>query len=104
MRLLDLNPRWLSSGGTGITDLEGNPVPQRDQVAIRFDCPCGCDRPVCLSIQNPPDGKPNDKGGTRWLVDGAFDFKTLTLVPSFQRRIDCSYHGWVRNGEIIEAG
>ena len=110
MRLVDLNPQWLSSGGAGVSDQEGNPVPRRDKVAIKFDCPCGsdeCKKPwkrVCLTLSNPPDGGPpvSSKMEHSWEMSGD-SFENLTLKPSIQRVGGCEWHGWVTKGEVITA-
>ena len=101
MKLTDLNPRWIGTGGKGITDMDGNPVPYRANVALLFDCPCGCESEVCLSILNPLGGAKPLKDGNKWERTGE-TFEDLTLHPSFQRVVPCSYHGWVKNGEIIQ--
>lgn len=105
MKLTDLNPKWIGSGGEGVSNsLTGEPIPRREAVAISFDCPCGCVHPVCITFANPADGLgPFDPGPnrSRWERKGT-DFETLTLTPSIQRILPhpC-WHGFVTNGEII---
>ena len=103
MKLTDLNPRWVGTGGEGISDMDGNQVPYRANIAILFDCPCGCDSDVCLNISNPLGGAEPLKDGNKWERTGE-TFETLSLSPSFLRVSHCKYHGFVTNGEIIEAG
>ena len=103
MRLTDLNPRWVCSGGEGVTDTGGNPVPLRPMIAISFDCPCGdadCIR-ACIGFTNPPDGKGPCKssGEHTWEMSGD-SFADLTLTPSIQRVGECGWHGHVTAGEI----
>ena len=102
IKLSDLNPRWCGAGGEGISDKDGNPVPYRANVAILFDCPCGCDSTVHLTISNPLGGADPIRETNTWERTGD-TFETLTLTPSFQRRSHCGYHGWVTSGEVKEA-
>jgi hypothetical protein len=104
MKLIDLNPTWIGSGGEGVCNADGSPVPRREAVALEFDCPCGCDSPVIVALANPPDGgEPFDAGRDRprWERTGT-DFGALTLTPSIQRVYpNRCWHGFVTNGEII---
>lgn len=107
MRLIDLHPEWVGNGGRGVTDKDGNPVPRRDGVGIRFDCPCGrCDperNGVFVHVDPPLDGKPFDtRGIPQWKRTGD-DFATMTLEPSILRVGGCGWHGFVRNGEVTNA-
>ena len=102
MKLVDLNPRWVGSGGPGITDSKtGEPVPRREGMGITFDCPCGCDEPVFVHV-TPLDGGPSHPQAKVWDRTGE-DFESMTLSPSLQRVGGCGWHGFVRNGEIIFA-
>ncbi len=93
MRLLDLDPRWISVAHG------------RNGQGVVFFCPkCGNHR-VVVWFANPIDGQapappfPNSKNNHRWQRQGdAFD--TLTLTPSIQIVGTCSWHGFVKNGEI----
>lgn len=97
IKLTDLNPSWVGSGGEGITK-NGNPVPRREGIGITFDCPCGCESPVFVYLENPLDGNPAfDTNTPKWCRHGD-DFETLTLSPSLLRRGGCGTHGWVRHG------
>lgn len=101
MRLTDLNPWWVGSGGEGVT-MHGQPVPRREAVAISFDCPCGCGSPLAVYIANPIDGGPtalNDSAHC-WQRTGE-TFENLSLTPSLQRVGGCGWHGFVTNGEIV---
>lgn len=104
MRLTDLNPAFVRSGGEGVSDAEGNPVPERRGVGLAFDCPCGCGQRVYVDFQNPIDGGPaRPVRAPMWQRTGA-GFKTLTLHPSILSSKDkggCGWHGWIRNGEVI---
>lgn len=107
MKLVDLDPSWVGSGGEGVTQKdpasgEQVPVPRREGVGICFSCPCGCDSPCFVPLRNPLDGGPahGDERHT-WERTGE-TFETLTLTPSILRH-GCGWHGWVTNGEIKTA-
>ncbi len=107
MKLTDLHPQWVYSGGEGISDKDGNPVPFREKVGISFDCPCGkCpegfSNSVYLSFENPPDGGPPVGNSPHWHRQGE-DFETISLSPSILRIGGCGWHGYVTNGEIVNA-
>jgi hypothetical protein len=97
LKLVELNPKWLSSGGEGVTiTATGEPAPLIEHSALDFDCPCGCGDRCCV---------PCEKGfGNRWHVQNDnFDFNTLTLTPSIQRTVNpsmCKTHFHITNGEI----
>lgn len=103
MKLVDLNPGWLSAGGEGVTR-NGQPVPERHGVGVYFDCPCGCDERCYVMFRNPTDGGPARLDGdtSSWERTGD-TFEALTLAPSIYRRLGCGWHGWIRNGEIVNA-
>ena len=90
MRLTDLEPRLYGHGGEG--------------VGMTFLCPCGCGIRAAVTFRNPIDGLgPFDAGGTpTWKREGD-TFETMTLSPSILRTTGCKWHGWIRNGEIVEA-
>ena len=106
MKLTDLQPRFYSHGGEGISDASGNPVPERVGMGLIFSCPCGCPSDVAVPFSNPLDGKPSGREcGPAWERTGE-TFDTMTLAPSILRvhpeRYGCKgWHGFVRNGEII---
>lgn len=103
MKFTELNPQWVGTGGEGITDKDGNPVPYREKVAIIFKCPCGSEKcgDCCISVANPPDGKgPMDRSAL-WKMTGD-SFENLTLTPSIQRLGNtCHWHGFITNGEVV---
>jgi hypothetical protein len=103
MRLVDLNPRWIGRGGTGVSDAQGNPVPHRPAIGLMFNCPCGCKIPCFVHMANPLDGLPPESGGAPTWTRTGEDFETLTLIPSILRSRGCEkqWHGWITNGEII---
>ena len=113
MRLVELNPKWVEHGGEGVSDKNGNPIPRREGIGIIFDCPCGCGQALYVDLANPRDGKgPERDDGHVWqntwgeIRDERDYFETLTLHPSILRSKDhggCGWHGWVRNGEIVNA-
>ncbi len=98
MKLIDLDPRWVSAGGEGISDGKGNPVPRREGVGVSFNCPCGCNLPCFIPFANPLDGGPAWEG-TAWTRTGE-TFETLTLRPSILRVGGCAWHGFITNGEV----
>ena len=100
MRLVDLDPRWVGSGGEGIRNADGSTVPRREGIAVSFRCPCGNGERVMIPFTNPLDGKPSD-----YPNDEAWDrmgdtFETLTLRPSLQRADPggCNWHGYLTDG------
>jgi hypothetical protein len=102
MRLADLNPIFLSSGGPGVSDAQGRAVPLREGVGVQFDCPCGCASPCFVAFANPLDGGPAVNGiGPGWKREGT-TFEALTLTPSVQRGESCPkrWHGFITNGEV----
>jgi hypothetical protein len=102
MKLTELNPKFLDSGGEGVTNADGSPAPERRGVALAIDCPCGCGRQLCVPFKNPFDGGPSIYGDRGWTREGD-TFDNLTLSPSIQRMDGCGWHGFVRNGETIKA-
>lgn len=101
MRLVDLNPYWVGSGGEGVSDSAGNPVPRREGVAIICDCPCGkCGRRLCVPFRNPLESGPAAPSG--WTRSGD-TFEDLTLDPSIKRTdpAGCMWHGFLRAGVFI---
>jgi hypothetical protein len=101
MKLTDLNPKWVSYGGEGVSQ-NGMPVPLRERVGVTLDCPCGCkDNPLFVPFANPPDGLGPVYPNKGWERTGD-TFETLTLTPSIQRELPrrC-WHGFITNGEII---
>lgn len=104
MRLIDLEPRWYSAGGNGVTR-NGQPVPHREGVGVSFRCPCGCGTRLGISFSNPLDGGPEVEGiGNTWARTGN-TFETLTLSPSIQRADPggCRWHGFLRDGVFTNA-
>lgn len=104
-KLITLHPQWVGAGGEGITDSQGNPVLERFGIGIDFDCPCGCQSPCYVPFSNPLDGgSPLNDGHHTWQRTGE-TFETLTLTPSIQRIAGCDnkWHGFIRDGEIINA-
>lgn len=86
MRLTALDPALVGAGGEGITDKDGNSVPERHGIGVMFDCPCGCGVGCYVGFENPLDGKPPraNKGEPLWARTGE-TFDTLTLRPSILR-------------------
>ena len=105
MKLIDLDPQFIDHGGEGITK-DGEPVPLTVGIGITFNCPCGCNFPCFIPFDTTLDGKVNPLSGhVRWHREGT-TFETLTLTPSILRPKDkggCGWHGFITNGEIINA-
>jgi hypothetical protein len=103
MKLTDLNPRWIGTGGEGISDKDGNPVPYTHGVAIMFDCPCGCKSDCVIEFEPTLESGPSPRqDGHVWHREGD-TFETLTLTPSIQRVGGCAWHGFITNGEVKAA-
>lgn len=119
MRLIDLHPQWLRSGGEGITDSAGKPVPERVGIGVDFDCPClQCtsqrtgDRDKDFHLRNiifftnPLDGGPPFDHRVTWKRTGE-TFDTLVLRPSILNKSRCGWHGFVggqsgdQPGEVV---
>lgn len=103
MKLINLNPHFVSCGGEGVSNSDGSSVPKRDGIGLRFDCPCGCNTPIFIYFSNPLDGRESaNKKCPNWERIGE-DFESLTLTPSILRSHpgSCGWHGFVTNGEII---
>lgn len=99
-KFTDLNPKWAANGGEGVTNsLTGEPIPLQHGSDIIFDCPCGCDDPLCIPVDPPLDGTPM-RHARGWKRTGD-DFATMTLTPSILRMDGCKWHGFITNGEII---
>lgn len=99
-KLVDLNPAFYMAGGEGVTDKDGNPIPERHGIGIVFDCPCGCSEIVGLPFRNPLDGGPvHSPNQASWQRTGD-TFETLTLTPSILRMGGCGWHGFLTNGEF----
>ncbi len=103
MRLVQLNPVFLSSGGEGITySATGQPVPETEGVGVVFDCPCGNpdeEHRCFIPFANPigPGFLTHQDG---WRREGT-TFETLTLTPSIRRIGDCGWHGLITAGNVI---
>lgn len=126
MRLVDLHPKFIGSGGEGVsqpsdqpclaclgkgcpdchqTGKEYEPAPRREGVGVCFDCPCGNvdqGHQCFVPFANPLDGGPPIDPPRGWQREGD-TFDTLTLSPSILRVGGCGWHGFIRNGEVINA-
>lgn len=87
--------QWLPSGGTGISDSHGNPVPVKERAALAFRCP-GCGRPSAIMVDRE---KKNDTH--QWEWDGNTD--APTLKPSINCVGCCGWHGFLTAGEFKSA-
>lgn len=92
--LTELNPKWIGSGGEGISDKDGNPVPFKQESALEFDCPCGCGARILITVLE-------GFGGSHWTKTGN-DFNDITLKPSIQRTTGCKLHFFVTDGKITQ--
>lgn len=100
MKLVDLNPRFIGSGGEGVTSADGSPAPERTGVGVILDCPCGCGHDLYVPFANPLDGGAALEARHGWQRTGE-TFETLTVKPSIHRvGNSCGWHGWITNGEV----
>lgn len=103
MRLTDLNPAFFRAGGSGISDRDGQPVPERTGCGLVFNCPCGCGARQAAHFRNPIDGGPPiDPDANMWNRTGD-TFETLSLTPSIlfdPAKGGCGWHGYITNGEV----
>jgi hypothetical protein len=102
VKLIDLNPRFLGSGGEGIRNADGSPSPRREGIGVIFNCPCGCKSECFIPFANPLDGGPAIFNGDKhvWQREGD-TFEMLTLTPSILRIGGCAWHGFITKGAII---
>ena len=61
MKLIDLNPQFLNSGGEGVFNADHTPARFRKGVGIVFDCPCDKkheehNKQCVVMFNNPLDG------------------------------------------------
>ena len=102
-RLIDLNARWIGSGGEGIsrpnkeTD-EMEPAPRRYGVGIIMNCPCGCNDELFVPFKNPLDGLPSDYHERHTWERSGDQPDHLTLQPSIRRIGGCNWHGYITDG------
>lgn len=103
MRLIDLHPVFPSTGGEGVSDASGNPIPVTEGVGVIFDCPCGNadeEHRCFVPFANPIGPGPYvPQAGKGWTREGE-TFETLTLRPSIQRISECCWHGHITSGEV----
>lgn len=105
MKLIDLNPRFIGSGGEGVCNADGTPAVERYGVGLILDCPCGCGTQLFVPFANPLDGGPPIyPSNAQWQRIGEI-FETLDLKPSILRvKINgegCGWHGFINNGEVV---
>lgn len=109
MKLVDLNPRFIGSGGEGVSSLDPAtgryvPAPRREGVGIILSCPCGNvdeDHELFVPFKVALDGSPSPHLDHGWDRTGD-TFETLTLTPSILRSDPngCRWHGYITNGEV----
>lgn len=100
MRLADLDPRWAVDKAIVIGGV-ARVYPDRDGMAISFDCPCCRKERLAVWFANPIDGLPptDDAGGRLWERHGD-SFENLTLAPSIDASAFGHWHGFIVNGEV----
>jgi hypothetical protein len=94
VKFSELEPEWFG--------IHGGPA----NAGVEFRCPCrpDCSERIPVTFTVALDGSPVVIHGQQWVRSGE-TFETLTLSPS----VDCSHwpgrhwHGFVRNGEIVNA-
>lgn len=110
MKLIELEPRWLSAPDSNGARI-GKVQTFQEAQGIRFWCPrCAAAKAdniyplgahqviIWFADRNVPScyfPKPY-----RWSVAGN-SFENLTLAPSVHLTPGCGWHGWIRNGEVI---
>jgi hypothetical protein len=92
MRLVDLDPHWMTTG-------DG-----RHGMGVNFDCPhCGGDQRLGVWFANPVDGgppaSPEQGPAPRWQRTGD-TFETLSLTPSINAEASGHWHGWITAGDV----
>ena len=101
MRLTELNPRWAMDADI-VVGGQTRHDDDRHGMAITFDCPhCRTER-LAVFFANPLDGKPpTDAPGYLWHREGS-TFEDLTLTPSVDASDHGHWHGFIRNGDILQ--
>jgi uncharacterized protein DUF6527 len=103
VRLAELDPVFLSHGGAGVTNADGEPIPLTLGVGLFCNCPCGNadeSHRLYVPFANPIGPGPlTPRRG--WHRTGE-TFETLTLTPSILRldRGGCGWHGFITDGEV----
>lgn len=102
IKLTDLNPRFYSIGGEGVTNSKtGEPLPELKGMGITFDCPCGkCGERPGIPFTNPISGG-KDQSGVTWKRTGE-TIEDLSLTPSIRRMGGCKWHGFLTDGIFVE--
>jgi hypothetical protein len=86
MRLVSLEPRWISRDG-------------RVGLGVSFLCPrCKAQR-LFVAFETPLDGGAPLDESRKWQRTGD-TFDTLTLTPSIDASQSGHWHGWVEAGEV----
>jgi hypothetical protein len=79
-----------------LTDLD----PKLTDSTLRFRCPkCG-EHFIVIPVDRTGDGSPTPPV---WTARG--EVEDLTIAPSIdsETKPSCRWHGWIRNGEILNA-
>jgi len=109
MKLIDLNPRFLNSGGPGVSRKNAagdwEEAPLITGVGVALDCPCGvCGDELYVPFSVALDGTPRSEGShPGWEREGD-TFEILTLKPSvlrIQSTGNCGWHGFITNGDVV---
>lgn len=81
MKLTELNPKWATANG--------------ERRFFTFDCPTDRSQKIAVHFKGSK---------VNWEITGD-TFENLTVSPSINFVVPniCSWHGWIRNGEIINA-
>lgn len=106
MKLSELNAHFVGNGGTGVRSADGTPVPRREGVLLAFDCPkCGREGErhggILCYLDPAMDGGPAVSSHNWQRTGDSID--NLTLSPSILVLSGCGWHGFIRNGEIVDA-
>ncbi len=96
MKLVDLEPRWISGGG-------------RRGLGLMLNCPGKCctgpgavER-IPVWFANPLDGGPTASADGRGWQRTGDTFEALTLTPSIDASRSGHFHGFITAGEVTGA-
>ncbi len=120
MRLLDLDPRWLTEGGRKVGFVFRSPTSDKWWQTCFFEPGrkfLTCNRPECYGADRwncahsqsglaeaagvDPSWVQGCKTDCAWQAHGALDFASLTVTPSLDGSAGGLWHGHVTNGQIV---
>ena len=97
--LSDLDAKLVHTTTDGSQDVDA----LADADGVMFDCPKCRDHKIGVLFTAAPQGVAWDPSrGKRWTAEGT-SLQDLTLSPSILLLSGCQWHGFVRNGEAVDA-